>query len=117
MAKRFNWDQEGRERRAREHGRERVVIDREAEFELDAIAKLRAEAQRDDFHDRVEPARRIAREWRDLPAQGRRLRRDSYFAKTRDVLDQAAEAAPDPVARKIRMYESSLLRLFGRSKP
>ena len=52
-----DWDQERRERQAREHGRERLEIDLEAEADLDPVARSRAEAQGDVSHTSVEPAR------------------------------------------------------------
>jgi len=45
MKHRPDWDKEGRERRAREHGRERARIDPESVEELDAALAARRERE------------------------------------------------------------------------
>jgi hypothetical protein len=118
VAQARDWDQERRERRAQEHGRERVRIDREAEQELEAVAKLREQDQRDRFHDRVEPARALASEWRHLGGQERRARRDEYLGRVREAIDQAARAEKsEALCLEIRAYYENLARLFGGEKP
>jgi small-conductance mechanosensitive channel len=110
--KRPNWDQEGRERRAREHGRERAVIDVTAEQDLEAVVDARRRAEEELFHTLVEPARRIA--VGKNPARSKAARARFHAKKVRLVeaaIEEAAAQAPTPeLARRIQQWWPRMLK-------
>lgn len=108
--RRPDWDKEQRERRAREHGRERAYLDRAAAKELDDLLaarrrdpKRRADlqaaqraAEDDLFHRLIEPARQIA--VGNTPKEEKPL-------LVQAAIEQAAAEAPTPeLAARIRQW-------------
>jgi hypothetical protein len=109
--RRPDWDREGRERRAREHGREPVRIDNESVEELDAALAVQRERDKAEFHRLNEPARRIAAEYRKLPHKAGH--RADYIARLRVAIQEAVASASTPwVRRQLELYEQGLERRF-----
>lgn len=100
--KRPDWDKEQRERRAREHGRERAHVDVGGEQELDDVVDARRGAEDDLFHQLVEPARRIA------VGSSPREEKPALVAA---AIDQAAASAPtQALAARIRRWWPRMLK-------
>jgi hypothetical protein len=119
VAKKRDWDQEGRERRAREHGRVRARVDLEADADLESVIKFREDVEREQFRDQlyayVEPARLVARTWRQLPGDERPSRREEYLQRVREALGAAAASTvSDSMRRAILGHYTSLARTFGK---
>jgi hypothetical protein len=119
VQRRPDWDREGRERRAREHGRERAWIDPESVEELDATLAARQEREKterdssrqreEDELDRLtEPARLVAKEYRSVPRDEKPPRREEFLERLRTAI---SHAVAQPSTPKVQL----LLREYGRS--
>jgi hypothetical protein len=113
----LDWDREGRDRRAREHGRQSAKIDRASEDELEAVVQIRKESASAEFHRLAEPARRVASDFRRVPREEREHRLHDHLTRMHAAIDGAvARAGADEMRKQLRMYRDSLEQRFLRRK-
>jgi hypothetical protein len=117
MSQKLDWDQEGRDRRAREHGRQSAKIDRASEDELEAVVQIRKEAASAEFHRLAEPARRVASDFRRVPREEREHRLREHLTRMHTAIDDAvARARTDEMRKQLRMYRDGLEQRFFRKR-
>jgi hypothetical protein len=117
MSQKLDWDREGRDRRAREHGRQSANIDRASEDELEAVVQVRKEAASAEFHRLAEPARRAASDFRRVPRKEREHRLRDHLTRMHAAIDEAvARARTDEMRKQLHTYRDSLEQRFFRKK-
>jgi len=110
--RRPDWDKEGRERRAREHGRESASIDAASVEELDAVLVARKKREVDDFDRLSEPARLVASKYRGL-GKSRGKHRAAYLGQLHAAVEAAVAAAATPALKKrLQKHGASLEKWF-----
>jgi hypothetical protein len=113
VQRRPDWDKEGRERRAREHGRERATVDTGSVDELDAVLAARAKRGNDAFHALAEPARRVAAEYRRIPKGEKSEHYDAFLARVQSEIENTQRATSSPKVRaQLDAYGRSLKQRF-----